>query len=90
MGKLPQRAIDQTTTLRSVADMESRRQKDQRPLVPVNADNATLTSQSMPHTPAEVTSLQTPAPPKVAVVAGQSGVDAERAKEPTQGGLPKE
>jgi hypothetical protein len=59
MGR-PNPARVQTTTLVSVADLESRAQKPPRPQVPISVD-------SIPVTPAEAQKVPNPVPPSVAV-----------------------
>ena len=84
---LPQPARDQSTTMPSIADMSSRSQKPSRTPQPVNADNATLTPESMPRTPAEQAKnpVVNIAPPEVAVTVAFPGMTLEDAKEPTCG-----
>jgi hypothetical protein len=78
MGKnLPVPPRSQTTTMPSIADMESRQQKPSRPQVPISVV-------SQPVTPAEALKnpTQNIAPPEVNVTTGFPGMTAANAKEP--------
>lgn len=64
---LPQKAKDQSEPIGNMAEMAARGAQfaPPRPLVPVDGNPATMTAESMPHTPAEQAALPKPVTPDI-------------------------